>query len=209
MQARHTAVQGAMARLGDFLREAKLDTLIVVGDDQEELYHSENMPGILVYYGESIRNVPMAPVKEPNWGWRASARWHEEKVPRDYPVDAKLARHLIDQLIDREFDVAASDATPDGEGEGHAVGFVHKRIMKEIVPIVPICINTYYPPNQPTPRRCYKLGQAIRAAVESYPGDARIGIVGSGGLSHFVVDEELDRGLIEMLRPQDGDAVQA
>jgi hypothetical protein len=89
---------------------------------------------------------------------------------------------------------------PEGEGEGHAIGFVHKRIMKDVVPIVPVCINTYYPPNQPTPRRCYKLGQAIRAAVESYPGDKRVGIIGSGGLSHFVVDEALDRGFIDMLR---------
>jgi 3-O-methylgallate 3,4-dioxygenase len=80
--------------------------------------------------------------------------------------------------------------------------------MKEIVPIVPVCINTYYPPNQPTPRRCYKLGQAIRAAVESYPGDKRVGIVGSGGLSHFVVDEALDRGLIDMMRRKDAAAIQ-
>src|SRR5258708_15865959 len=50
MQARHAAVQGAMARLGDYLREARLDTLIVVGDDQEEPHHSQNMPRILVYY---------------------------------------------------------------------------------------------------------------------------------------------------------------
>jgi hypothetical protein len=177
MEARHAAVQGAITRLGDFLREARLDTLIVVGDDQEELYHHDNMPGILVYYGETIRNVPLAPVAEPNWGWRASARWHEEKAPRDYPVNSRLARHLIDQLIDSEFDVAASNATPDGEGEGHAVGFVHRRIMQEVVPIVPICVNTYYPPNQPTPRRCYKLGQAIRAAVEAYPGNLRVGII--------------------------------
>src|ERR1700674_5881575 len=120
MQARHAAVQGAISRLGDFLREAELDALIVVGDDQEELYNHENMPGILVYYGETIRNVPLAPVANPNWGWRASARWHEEKEPRDYPVDAGLARHLIDHLIDDEFDVAASAAVPEGEGEGHA-----------------------------------------------------------------------------------------
>jgi 3-O-methylgallate 3,4-dioxygenase len=209
MEARHAAVQGAITRLGDFLREARLDALIVCGDDQEELYHHDNMPGILVYYGETIRNVPLAPVAEPNWGWRASARWHEEKVPRDYPVDSRLARHLIDQLIDREFDVAASNATPDGEGEGHAVGFVHRRIMQEVVPIVPVCINTYYPPNQPTPRRCYRLGQAIRAAVESYPGNARVGIIGSGGLSHFVVDEALDRSLFDLFRQKDAEALQA
>jgi Catalytic LigB subunit of aromatic ring-opening dioxygenase len=210
MQARHAAVESAMSRLGDFLREARLDALIVVGDDQDELYHHDNMPGILLYYGETIPNVPLGPeFKGPEWARRATARWYEEKTPRDYPVDARLARHLIDELIDREFDIAASDAVPEGQGEGHAIGFVHKRIMKDMVPIVPICINTYYPPNQPSPRRCYKLGQAIRAAVESYPGNIKVGIVGSGGLSHFVVDEELDRGFINLLRRNDAEAIQA
>jgi Catalytic LigB subunit of aromatic ring-opening dioxygenase len=210
MQARHAAVEGAMARLGDYLRAARLDALIVVGDDQDELYHDHNMPGILVYYGATIPNVPLGPgFKGPEWARRATARWFEEKEPRHYPVDVALARHLIGALIDREFDIAASNACPEGEGEGHAIGFVHKRIMKEIVPVVPVCINTYYPPNQPTPRRCYKLGQAIRTAVESYPGDARVGIIGSGGLSHFVVDEDLDRGFIDMLRKRDGAAIQA
>jgi 3-O-methylgallate 3,4-dioxygenase len=208
MAARHRSVQAAIARLGGHLKDARLDCLIVVGDDQDELYHAENMPGILVYYGKTIRNVPLAPVANPDWGWRASARWHEEKAPRDYPCDAGLARHLIDCLIDREFDLAASDRVPEGDGEGHAIGFVHKRIMQEVVPIVPICINTYYPPNQPTPRRCYKLGQAIRDAVECYPGDARIGIIGSGGLSHFVVDEALDRSLFELFRRKDAAAIQ-
>jgi hypothetical protein len=209
MQARHTAVEVALARLGQYLSDARLDALIVIGDDQDELYHDDNMPGILVYYGETIPNVPLKPVANPDWGWRAASRWYEESTPRDYPVDAALARHLIGELIEREFDVAASNAVPPGQGEGHAIGFVHKRIMREIVPIVPVCINTYYPPNQPTPRRCYRLGQAIRTAVEAYPGDARVGIIGSGGLSHFVVDEGFDRGFIDMLRRKDAAAIQA
>ena len=74
MQTRHASVEAAMSRLGDYLRESKLDALIVVGDDQDELYHPDNMPGILVYYGDTIRNMPMAPVANPTWGWRASAR---------------------------------------------------------------------------------------------------------------------------------------
>lgn len=208
MKSRHAAAEAAMSRLGDYLRDARLDALIVVGDDQDELYHPDNMPGFLVYYGDTIRNVPLKPVENPGWGWRATARWYEEKEPRDYPVAAPLARHLIDALIDAEFDIATSDRTPDGEGEGHAIGFVHKRIMKDVVPIVPVCINTYYPPNQPTPRRCFRFGQAIRAAVESYPGDARVGVIGSGGLSHFVVDEALDRGFIDLLRDKNADAIQ-
>src|SRR5258708_30984140 len=61
MAARHETVQGAMARLGGFLREAKLDALIVVGDDQQEPFHHNNMPGTLVYYGETSRTVPPAP----------------------------------------------------------------------------------------------------------------------------------------------------
>jgi 3-O-methylgallate 3,4-dioxygenase len=97
-----------------------------------------------------------------------------------------------------------------GHGEGHAHAFVRKRLMEDQdLPVVPVFLNTYYPPNQPTPRRCWKLGRAIREAVESYSSDARIGIVGSGGLSHFVVDEELDRGVIDALARRDGEALQS
>ena len=66
MQARHQAVQGAIARMAEYLGNAQLDALIVVGDDQDELYHHDNMPGILVYYGEAIANVPMKPVPNPD-----------------------------------------------------------------------------------------------------------------------------------------------
>ena len=45
---------------------------------------------------------------------------------------------------------------------------------KKPVPAVPIFLNTYFPPNQPRPRRCYEFGQAVRKAVESFPGEARI-----------------------------------
>src|SRR6266536_6390868 len=70
-------------------------------------------------------------------------------------------------------------------------------------PMVPVIINTLYPPNQPTPRRCYELGQAMREAIESFPGDQRVAVVGSGGLSHFLVDEEIDRKVVQALRERD------
>ena len=38
-------------------------------------------------------------------------------------------------------------------------------------------------------RRCYKLGQALRRAIESYPEDLRVAIVATGGLSHQVHGE--------------------
>src|SRR5262249_24269078 len=113
----------------------------------------------------------------------------------------------------------ASDRLPEGKGEGHAFGFVRKRLMEDPeLPVVPVLHNTCFPPTQPTPRRCYRLGQAIRAAVGGHPrrgprrpvrsGGARP-FVGSGGLSHFVVDETLDRGVIDACRRKDAAALQS
>jgi hypothetical protein len=208
--ARYAEAQAGIDHLKEAVRRAELDALIVVGDDHKEIYHDDNLPAFVVYHGKTIRNVPLNGFSGPDWARRATARYYEEKEPREYPVESRLALHLIGELVDREFDPVASDALPEGKGEGHAFAFVRKRLMEdEALPVVPIFINTYFPPNQPTPRRCYKLGQAIREAVESYPGDARIGIVGSGGLSHFVVDEELDRGVIEACQRKDADALQS
>jgi aromatic ring-opening dioxygenase catalytic subunit (LigB family) len=72
--------------------------------------------------------------------------------------------------------------------------------MKEaVLPHVPIMLNTFFPPNQPPAARCYKLGKAIRKAVEAWESDARVAIIGSGGLSHFVIDEEMDDKIIKAM----------
>jgi len=208
--ARYAEAQAGVDHLKEAVRRAELDALIVVGDDHKEIYHDDNLPGFVIYHGETIRNVPLNGFSGPDWARRATARYYEEKEPREYPVESRLALHLIGELVDREFDPVASDALPEGKGEGHAFAFVRKRLMEDqSLPVVPVFINTYFPPNQPTPRRCYKLGQALREAVESYPSDARIGIVGSGGLSHFVVDEELDRGVIDACKRKDANALQS
>ncbi len=68
------------------------------------------------------------------------------------------------------------------------------------IPIVPFMVNTFYPPNQPTPRRCYELGLALREAINAWDGKKRVGIIASGGLSHDIIDEEIDRATIEALQ---------
>ena len=105
---RHGEATAAVSRLRDGLAAAKLDAVIVVGDDQKEIYHEANMPSVLVYRGETIPNVPnrtrnLGPdwAKRPAWSQRATARYYEERETRQYPVDAGLANHLIGALIDR------------------------------------------------------------------------------------------------------------
>jgi 3-O-methylgallate 3,4-dioxygenase len=129
----------------------------------------------------------------------------------EYPVDAGLARYLATHLVASGFDAATSDRLPRGEGEGHAFAFVHRRLLRDAakLAVVPVFLNTYYPPNQPTPARCQAIGRQIRAAVESWPGSARIGVLASGGLSHFAIDEPFDRAIIDAFRSQDANALSA
>jgi hypothetical protein len=71
------------------------------------------------------------------------------------------------------------------------------------VPIVPIMLNTYYPPNQPTPGRSYALGRAVRQAVAEWDPGKRVAVIASGGLSHIVLDEPLDRQILDGLQDHD------
>jgi aromatic ring-opening dioxygenase catalytic subunit (LigB family) len=60
-------------------------------------------------------------------------------------------------------------------------------------------------------QRCYAFGRALGDAVRAYPGDERIAILASGGLSHDLatprmgmVNETFDRTLLERLAAGDG-----
>ncbi|HKQ28826.1 MAG TPA: protocatechuate 3,4-dioxygenase [Burkholderiales bacterium] len=191
------------------IRAARLDAIVIVGDDQREQYFEDNMPAFLVYCGETIRNQPLpADDGSPAYWRRARSQYHEAELARDYPVDAALARHMVEHLVAHDFDVSYSDALSRERGEGHAFGFVHRRLLDgETLPIVPVVVNTYYPPNQPRPARCYRFGQALRKAIESWPQQQRVGVIASGGLSHFTIDEELDRLVLDSMRNRDENAL--
>ena len=209
LEERSARCTANIAHLAKELAEAKLDALIIVGDDQHEQFFEDNMPAMLIYWGETIENNPLHMDEDAPQFWRkARSQFHEAEKPRQYPVDAKLGLHLIESLIDQGFDVSQGKRLAKEHGEGHAFGFVHRRMMNgQVVPIVPVALNTYFPPNQPRPRRCYALGQATRAAVKNAPGNARVGILASGGLSHFTVDEELDRAVLKACQDNDGEAL--
>ena len=135
---------------------------------------------------------------------------HEPQHDRDYPVQSDLAEWLIRQLCDRDFDIAAMDGLERGQSEGHAFQFIHRRLLDgraggnaSTLPVIPIILNTFDPPNQPTPKRCVALGAALRELISQWPQDLRVGVIASGGLSHFVVDETLDQKIITAIRNKD------
>jgi 3-O-methylgallate 3,4-dioxygenase len=203
---RHTENQRAIARVAETLSKAELDVLVMVGDDQHEYLLDDNMPAVCIFWGDRVL-VKAGPPPSPRSGNRPLIGYCDSD--RSVPTSAALGKHLIEYLVEAEFDVGRSDRLDPTRGRsaggiGHAFGFVYHRLMGDrIIPTVPIMVNTYYPPNQPTPKRCYDLGRAIRGAIQAWPVPARIGILASGGLSHFVVDEELDTMVLEGIRNKD------
>ena len=208
-RARHEATQAAIGRLSSVLAAEAPDVLVVIGDDQGEWFSADNQPALCIYWGESVENLP--PPREGLLPLRRLSYWgyYGDGTNRAFPVDAALGKYLVETLThEHEFDVAHVRVQPRHGPFGHAWGFVHQRLMGDrIVPIVPVLLNTYFPPNQPTPKRCYGLGRAIRQAVEAWPTPKRVGIVASGGLSHFFVDEALDRRVLELLAKKDVDGI--
>ena len=203
---RHAEVQASIARLADDMAGAQLDALIVVGDDQEELFDQSNMPAIGIYYGDTIRNAGQGAIAGDDWMARARRRYLEPGEAAEYPCHPALARHLIGALQQNGFDVSVMRAVPAGKYEGHAYSYAHRFCMANgVVPIVPVFLNAYFPPNQPTPSRCFALGEALASAVAAFPAELRVGIMASGGLSHFVVDEAFDRSLLDALHRKDAE----
>ncbi len=201
---RFQETQACLAEMKRRLQAAKLDVLVILGDDQHELFRDELMPAIGIYYGASIRNAARAQPPAGEWYKRAQMRRLEEQKERHYPCHAGLALHCIGTLRDREIDVAAVAGIGPAQYEGHAYSFVHRWYLEGAeLPIVPVFLNTYYDPNQPLPSRCVKLGRALREAIDSYPEKLRVGIMASGGLSHFRVEEDLDLGVLDALKRRD------
>jgi hypothetical protein len=209
LSVRHAAARRAIAGLSDALASAALDALIVIGDDQKEMLKDAHSPPLLVYDRPTIRGQrPPHATGRPEWALRASDRYYPADGPRDFPVAQALAQHLSGHLKGQGFDVAAFPT--DGVPMGHAFAFVHSQLLLDKqIPVVPVLLNALYPPNQPTPGRCIEIGEAIAKAVAAFPGDARVGIVASGGLSHFVVDEQLDRDVVRGLTEPDHAALAA
>lgn len=199
--------QASLDRLAAVIEDEAPDVIIIIGDDQKELFLAENLPAMLIYWGETLTTRFRPPREgEPAWWSEALAKYYGRGRDETHPVAATLARHVIERLVGSGFDVAQSTGLAPGKGEGHAFAFVFSRLLRyRPVPVLPIFLNTYYPPNQPTPARCYQLGKAIDEAVQCFTGDERVAVVASGGLSHFVVDPDLDRMVLGALATQDAE----
>jgi Catalytic LigB subunit of aromatic ring-opening dioxygenase len=205
-QDKFDRAQAAVEALAKRLAAAEPDVVLIVGDDQHELFGADGVPAIGLFTGERLWDLPPegehlaripADIQVANWAAHAD-------TPDPYPVAVAFSEHLAGVLTEREFDLTVMSEQPEGRGLGHAFTFVRRRLrLAAEVPIVPILLNTYFPPNVPAPGRCWRLGEALRAGIDSFESAARVAVFASGGLSHFVVLEDLDRTVLAGLAGHD------
>lgn len=215
-ERRHARCQKAIARLADELEAASPDVLVLIGNDQREIFKESLTPPFSIVHGESIDNLAMDEAAlarlKPGLSIAHWANVPEESVT--YPCVPALGEHLVRSLTEDDFDIATMKTLPEGpSGRGslpHAYGFLYRRIMNDVpIPAVPIVLNTFFPPNQPKTSRCIALGKALAKAIASWDEDARVGIIMSGGLSHFVLDEAFDDDVLSAMEANDTERIAA
>jgi hypothetical protein len=179
------------------------DVVVIIGDDEKELFRDEVIPACCVFTGDELYDLPPGADKFPVT-MREAYRFYHADEPERYAALGSLGRRIVEQLNADDIDVAHSSVQPAGRTLGHAFTFIRRRILQEDpLPMVPFFLNTYYPPNQPTPGRCLELGRSLRRAIERWDAGQRVVIVASGGLSHPIIDEELDRTVLDALAAAD------
>jgi 3-O-methylgallate 3,4-dioxygenase len=194
-QAKWQKCMNAIEVLRQRLQAFAPDVVVVVGDDQHENILDDNTPPFMIYIAEEVEaSTSLRYFNEPRTANKTR-----------YRVHADLAKHIVNHLMDLGFDPAYSRKTRYEGGLGHAFA----RPLKFLMPdprcsIVPVMVNTYYPP-APSAHRCIQFGKALASALDHFPKTEKVVVVGSGGLSHTKIDEKLDEALIEALKTNDLD----
>lgn len=179
------------------LRALKPDILIVCTGEHFTNFPPNGLPQIAIGVGDTH----IGPI-EP---WMGMDR-------RDIPGAGALARHIASDLLGAGFDPTTStDLLLD-----HGVTTSYSAIDPAMtMPVIPIIQNTLVSPMMPL-ARCYALGGAIHEAVVRFPGDERVAILGTGGLSHWIgtsrdgdIDQEFDRWVLDRFEEKNIEAVLA
>jgi protocatechuate 4,5-dioxygenase, beta chain len=155
-----------------WLAEARPDVAVIFYNDHGLNFFLDKMPTFSVGAAPEYRNA------DEGWG-----------IPQVPPVrgEEDLSWHLVEQLVASDFDiVTCQEMLLD-----HACTLPLALLWPDQnwpVKVVPVCINTVLFP-LPSAARCLALGRAVGRALQCWPSDARVLVLGTGGLSHQLEGE--------------------
>lgn len=157
----------------EWIAREKPDVCIIIYNDHASAFSLENIATFAIGVGDRFEPAD------------------EGYGPRQVPVvegDPALAWHLAESLILDDFDMTIVNRMPVDHGLTVPLSIVFDQPEAWPTRVIPLAVNVIQYP-QPSGRRCYHLGQAIRRAVDSYPKDLKVAIFGTGGMSHQLQGE--------------------
>lgn len=156
----------AYAPVRQWLNDIQADTLIVVYNDHLNNFQFDNYPSFALGTG-NLHRV-----------------FGEGKEPRALPPvpgHSDLAWQLARGLLDQEFDPSLCLDMALDHGVMSVLPLFDAPPWR--MRVVPLAVNVVLEP-MPTPKRCWKLGVALASTVQTMPGDERVVVLSTGGLSH-------------------------
>ena len=151
-----------------WLENTKPDVVVVFYNDHGLNFFLDKMPTFAVGADAQYKNA------DEGWGL---------PVSQPFPGDEKLSWHLIESLVENEFDITMCREMLVDHAFTIPLSLLWPGKDSRPVRTVPISINTVQHP-LPSAARCHKLGQTVGRALASYKSDDKILVVGTGGLSH-------------------------
>ena len=158
-----------------WLAEKRPDVLLVIYNDHVTSFFFDHYSAFALGIGDS---------------WRVADEGGGARDLPPVPGHAGLARHIGQSLVADEFDMAFFQQKGLDHGCFSPLSILWPHDQQSGWPgsIVPLQIGVLQFP-VPSARRCFKLGQGLRRAIESYPEDLNVVLVATGGLSHQVHGE--------------------
>ena len=163
----------AFKPMQDWIEAKKPDVLFVIFNDHVTSFFFDHYSAFVLGIGDSY------------------AVADEGGGARDLPPvkgHTGLSHHIGAALVADEFDMSFFQGKPLDHGLFSPLSVMMPHKPDWPAAVVPLQVGVLQFPI-PTARRCYKLGQSLRKAIESYPEDLKVAIVATGGLSHQVHGE--------------------
>jgi protocatechuate 4,5-dioxygenase beta chain len=151
-----------------WLEEKKPDVAVVFYNDHGLNFFLDKMPAFAIGAAAEYEN------QDEGWGIPTIGTFE------GYP---ELSWHIINSVSAEDFDICSCQEMAVDHGFTVPVELFWGDQKPRAVRTIPICINTVQHPI-PSPMRCYRFGQAVGRAIASFPGNEKVVILGTGGLSH-------------------------
>jgi protocatechuate 4,5-dioxygenase beta chain len=152
----------------EWLRKVRPDVAVVFYNDHGLNFFLDKMPTFSIGAAREYRHA------DEGWGIPQLPAFHGAP---------ELSWHIIEGLVRDEFDITTCQEMLVDHGFTVPMSLFWPDNSYDGVRVVPVCINTVQHP-LPSPSRCFRFGQSIGRAIESWPEDINVVVLGTGGLSH-------------------------